>query len=321
MTRRAITFEEASLRLQYVPETGRIIRTLRVTSGQSGVPIGYIAEDGNRRVNFLGQGVAASKIVWLLCTGAFPRGKLGRRNGDKTDDRFENLYLLKADLTAETVRVDGQTDPVIPQTSGIYEIVCRANGRRYIGSAVNLDKRWRLHYRQLNDGTHHNRHLQRAWSKYGSSEFFFRVVENVTDPSQLVAREQFFIDSLRPDFNICPTAGSQKGKKASPELRAKLSAAHKGKPSPRKGAVLSEETKRKISESKKGVKMGPYSEERKKKTAERTRIARGALTSDEVKTIRQMHASGVKCTEISSALGRGYHSVHDVIRGRTFTWV
>lgn len=321
MTRRAITFEEASPRLQYHPDTGRITRTKRVTSGKSGVPIGHLAHDGHRRVSFLDQGVSTAKLVWLLCTGEFPRGNLGRRNGDKADDRFENLYLLKADLTAATLRVDGETDPVIPQSSGIYEIVCKVNGRRYVGSAVNLDKRWRLHYRQLNDGVHYNQHLQRAWNKYGPGAFFFKVVEHVEDSDTLIQREQFYIDSTSPEFNICPTAGSQKGRKASPELRAKLSAAHMGKPSHRKGAKHSEETKQKISKTKTGVKMGPHSEERKRKAAESMRKAKGALSTEEVLAIRQMHSSGVKCTEIASALGRGYYAVHDVIRGRTFTWV
>lgn len=229
--------------------------------------------------------------------------------------------MLKADLTAETIRVDGETDPIIPQSPGVYEIVCKVNGRRYVGSAVNLDKRWRRHYRQLNDGVHYNQHLQRAWNKYGSEAFFFKVVEHVEDSDVLIQREQFYIDSTSPEFNICPTAGSQKGRKAGPELRAKLSAAHKGKPSHRKGTKHSEDTKRKISKTKTGVKMGPYSEERKRKTAEGMRAARGALSDDEVRAIRQMHLAGLKCTEIASALGRGYYAVHDVIRGRTFTWV
>ena len=321
MTRRAITFEEASLRLQYHPDTGRITRTKRVASGKSGIPIGGLAHDGHRRASFLDQGVSTAKLVWLLCTGEFPRGNLGRRNGDKADDRFENLYLLKVDLTAETLRVNGETDPVTPQSPGIYEIVCKVNGRRYVGSAVNLDKRWRLHYRQLNEGVHYNQHLQRAWNKYGPEAFFFKVIEHVSDSETLIQREQFYLDSISPEFNICPTAGSQKGRKASPELRAKLSAAHKGKPSHRKGAKHSEDTKRKISKTKTGVKMGPHSEERKRKTAEARRLSMGCLTNEEVMAIRQMHSAGVKCAKIASALGRGYYAVHDVIRGRTFTWV
>lgn len=321
MTRRTITYEEAKLRLHYVPETGRLLRTNRVTSGKSGVPIGRITSDGYRRASFLDQTIATSKLVWLLNTGAFPEGNLGRRNGDSTDDRFENLYLIKAPPPSEVLPVDGNTDCSVPQTPGIYQIVCKKNGRVYIGSAVNLDKRWRQHFQQLQEGRHPNCHLQRAWSKYGRESFFFRVVEHVSDSRCLISREQFFIDALSPEFNICRVAGSRAGTKASPELRAKLSAAHLGKPSPRKGVRMDEATKKKISDAKRGVKLGPHSEERKKKAAESMRAARGAITVQEVLKIRQMHASGLKCTEIAATLQRGYYAVHDVIRGRSYSWV
>jgi DNA adenine methylase len=59
---------------------------------------------------------------------------------------------------------------------GIYEIANRVNGKRYIGSAAYFNKRWSQHRHQLRRGTHHCAHLQRAWTKYGESEFVFRVL-------------------------------------------------------------------------------------------------------------------------------------------------
>jgi predicted GIY-YIG superfamily endonuclease len=38
--------------------------------------------------------------------------------------------------------------------SGIYKIVCTAHGKTYVGSAVNLKKRWSEHIRDLNVGKH-----------------------------------------------------------------------------------------------------------------------------------------------------------------------
>lgn len=53
--------------------------------------------------------------------------------------------------------------------SGIYRIVNLANDKFYIGSAVNLERRWYMHRNRLNAGKHRNAHLQAAWSKYGEA--------------------------------------------------------------------------------------------------------------------------------------------------------
>src|SRR5229473_6154293 len=63
----------------------------------------------------------------------------------------------------------------IPTTSGIYKITCTANKRIYIGSAVNLRKRKNEHWNAFKRNQHHNRHLQRAWDKYGEQAFTFEV--------------------------------------------------------------------------------------------------------------------------------------------------
>lgn len=129
----------------------------------------------------------------------------------------------------------------IPRASGIYRIVCEANGKVYVGSAVNLRGRWAGHRSALLAGKHANAHLQRAWSKYGSEAFRFEVVELV-ERGRLLEEEQKHIDGCPDRFNICKKAGStlgvrsNVGKARSAETRARQSAA-------RKGATHSEETK------------------------------------------------------------------------------
>ena len=73
----------------------------------------------------------------------------------------------------------------------IYIIENKVNGKLYVGSSINPKQRWRQHRFQLKRGTHHCRHLQNAWTKYGSSEFTFLVVERDVDLLFLSAREQF----------------------------------------------------------------------------------------------------------------------------------
>lgn len=110
--------------------------------------------------------------------------------------------------------------------SGIYEIVNLVNGKRYVGSAVDTRKRWQDHRSYLRRGAHHCHILQKAWRKYGEAAFEFRVLE-ICDPSELIVREQAAIDILKPEYNICPLAGSSRGVRHTAEARANMSAAQK----------------------------------------------------------------------------------------------
>lgn len=51
--------------------------------------------------------------------------------------------------------------------SGIYEIRNTINGHCYIGSAVNIQKRWNNHKHELLNHKHHSIHLQNDWDRYG----------------------------------------------------------------------------------------------------------------------------------------------------------
>lgn len=160
----------------------------------------------------------------------------------------------------------------IPRTSGIYRILCIPTGKIYIGSAVNLYKRWQNHRCNLRGNRHPNSHLQRAWQKYGEQAFTFEVIEEC-EPDRLLEREQFLLDTIRPygkkvGFNIATDAlAPMRGRLQTPEHRAKSSAAKKGrKLSPehidrvaaaRRGMKHKPESCAKISAANKGKKRSP----------------------------------------------------------------
>lgn len=179
----------------------------------------------------------------------------------------------------------------------IYEIKNKINGKKYIGSTKDKEKRWQVHRNKLEKNKHYNSHLQNAWNKYGSNEFEFSVLEEVENEDVLVDREQDYLDSQKPEYNIAldakaPTRGrkmskernkkiseSLQGKQLSKQHREKLSEVHSGENNwqygipkeehPFYGRELTEEHKQKISESLKGKNSPWYnknlSEEHKEK--------------------------------------------------------
>jgi group I intron endonuclease len=103
---------------------------------------------------------------------------------------------------------------------GIYEIVNAVNGKRYIGS-TSKKTRWQEHRRLLRRSKHHSPMLQSAWNRYGEGAFTFRLLEECS-LSDLIIREQHYLDTLKPEYNVSKTAGSPRGVKKSQEALAKL---------------------------------------------------------------------------------------------------
>ena len=64
--------------------------------------------------------------------------------------------------------------------------------------------------------------IYKALIKYGHSNFTLEILE-YCDKSEVISREQYYIDLLKPEYNILPTAGSLLGFKHSEETIAKLS--------------------------------------------------------------------------------------------------
>ena len=81
---------------------------------------------------------------------------------------------------------------------GIYTITNKIDGKRYIGSSMQIEKRWQQHIYKLKKGNHPNKHLQFAWTKYGSECFCFEVLEECV-LENLLSLEEKYINSY--DFS------------------------------------------------------------------------------------------------------------------------
>lgn len=142
---------------------------------------------------------------------------------------------------------------------GIYKIENIINGHCYIGQSIDLGRRIRNHFTELKRNNHHNNHLQNAYKKHGKRNFVFSVLI-YCENNELTRYEQWFVDTIDPEYNICRECVDSK-----------------------KGIVPSEETKRKISESNKGK----MNQEEKQKLSERMTGNKYALGYKQTKEERQ----------------------------------
>lgn len=233
---------------------------------------------------------------------------------------------------------------------GIYIIRVTGTDHVYVGSSIALHLRFKRHLSQCRAHTHFNPILQSCFDKYGESSFEFGVLEFVEDSSELLIREQHWIDSLAGEYriiNICLVAGSRLGSTQSEDARRKISESGKGKKKPvgfgekvseaNSGRTLSENTKRKMSEhakarfsDKKNHPMygkSPSAESRRKNSESHTGLQLGEkhpnakMSNSTASEIKVRLNSGDSATVISEEMGVSRASVYDIKYGKSWAFL
>lgn len=105
---------------------------------------------------------------------------------------------------------------------GIYSFINLVNGKRYVGSSVDLYNRLHEHYHNLKNNKAHNKHFQSAWNKYGEDNFMYNIIE-FCDENVRFDREQYYINSLEPEYNLTLQVIANFGHSPSEETRQKIS--------------------------------------------------------------------------------------------------
>ena len=95
--------------------------------------------------------------------------------------------------------------------SGVYLWTNLVNGKSYVGSSVNLSRRLAQYY-NLNFLTkfRQNSLIHKAILKYGYSRFKLDILE-YCDKVNVINREQYYMDTFKPEYNILKFAGSAVG--------------------------------------------------------------------------------------------------------------
>ena len=166
---------------------------------------------------------------------------LGRKFTTKLDLDLRTYIPINKYTNADTHKVLIVKDNI--GKSGVYCWVHNQSGTRYVGSSINLGKRFSNYY-NLNHLMKHNMSIYKALLKYGHSNFSLDILE-YCDINSITEREQYFINLLAPKYNILKIAGSPSGYKHTPETIEKLRLLGAGR-------KHSEETKAKLRAANKG---------------------------------------------------------------------
>jgi len=135
-------------------------------------------------------------------------------NNNKPLHSYLNSYLLKTQILKDN-----------KGKCGIYRWINSINNKSYIGSSINLHKRLSNYYSvgYLNNSLlKASSIIYKALLKYGYKKFKFEILE-YCEPHDLLEREQYYIDYMKPEYNILKTAGSNLGSKVSLITKEKIS--------------------------------------------------------------------------------------------------
>ena len=112
--------------------------------------------------------------------------------------------------------------------SGVYMFINMVSGKRYIGSSVDIYNRIHEHVHNLNNNKAHNKHLQASWNKYGEDAFHYGILEYCKEDVQF-EREQYYIDLIKPEYNLTLNVVANTGHKVEEETKKKISNTLKAK--------------------------------------------------------------------------------------------
>ena len=186
---------------------------------------------------------------------------------------YDDIYSMNNTILNENI-----------DKSGVYMLKNKLTGDFYIGQSKNIKNRFKNYFNVSYLKSKQGFIISRALLKYGYSNFSLTILE-YCNSSDLLVREQYYLDKLKPKYNILKIAGISQGFKHSEETKTKISKALKGiyvgDNSALFGRLHKEETKKLMSLKKAGKNNPLY----------------GKIHSEETKDLMRQKALGRKQSE------------------------
>jgi hypothetical protein len=128
-----------------------------------------------------------------ICAYAYTKQWLKSPSGRKSFSNYVKSDKGKSSVTKSQNKLG----------AGIYEITNLITGDNYIGQSTHLTKRKHEHFSQTKENYYSNQKLFEAMNLYSQDVFSFTVIESLPiDKKLLLKREQYYINKLKPTYNI-----------------------------------------------------------------------------------------------------------------------
>lgn len=137
-----VSLDRAEELLSYDPSTGFVTRLKTVASrARAGQRAGSLNFQGYVVLQVDGKKFMLHRIIWLLAYGEWPDGEVDHINGDRSDNRLENLRLASRAENGRNMRPRGGT-------AGLKGVYWHKRARKWCAQIVKDDVN---HYLGLHD--------------------------------------------------------------------------------------------------------------------------------------------------------------------------
>lgn len=132
-----VAAEHMRANFDYDAKTGRLIQKVARRRTQLGPVIGGRHRKGYLTVSVFGRQYLYHRLVWLYCHGEWPKQQLDHIDGDRTNNRIENLRDVDACINQQNMRKSRKHN-----RTGMLGVTPNGNGYRaritYRGVVVHL---------------------------------------------------------------------------------------------------------------------------------------------------------------------------------------
>ena len=183
-------------------------------------------------------GISSSPLYYLFPILTFPK--------------HSSFSTISEQAIAKPVKVyeypdvqRAQINKELKGISGIYRWINKESGKSYVGSATNFTNRLSKYFsKKYLTVSSRNMRICKGLLKYGHAGFKLEILE-FCSVDILMAREQYYLDKLQPEYNILKSSGSSLGYKHTEIAKNLISEFRKNK-------VMADTTRELIRESLRG---------------------------------------------------------------------